>query len=169
MTTTVLLELYVLPQISLHPDTGASISQKAGAQDFARFQNYTYHDGRDIARTTEGLGPENADDSLLLRTTIHPISRLREEIGNEGDVRRLFSRYFKVITNAMSTRGVTERWEIGPIGATNTSVTVDTRYTYRSETILLTELKRPWAIKENLWQDGGSTPDKRKLEKELRM
>lgn len=169
MATTLLLELYALPQISYHTDTGASIPQKAGAKDFAQFQNYIYHHGRDIARTTEGFGPENADDSMLLRTTIHPISRHREEIGNEGDVRRFFSRYFRVIAIAMSSRGVIERWEVGPIGPTDTSVTVDTRYTYLNETVLLTEFKRAWAIKENSWKDGSGNADKRSLEKELRM
>lgn len=171
MTATLVSQMGVTASLNLYSDTGGSISLKSAATQVDRLVGYTYCHLRDINATVDGFGTENEDDTLVLATAILPIYSLRETVGNEGDVRRLFFRHFRIIMLGMSSRGIVERSETGPPPPTTTSVTVDVHYVFRNKAVSLVELKRPWAIRDNLWQQGpGATEsNKRNLEKEIRM
>lgn len=88
------------------------------------------------------------DRSIL--DILHPEYKpLAENIGNEGDVRRLFYRYLSgTVMVSLTSLHVIERSETGPAGPTSAAVTVDARFTVGNEVVAAVEFKKPYSISE---------------------
>lgn len=159
------------PSIFYFSDTGAHISIKQASTNFPRIFGYKYHNYNTIS-LVEGFGNESEEDALTLKSFLYPCSLYHEQIGNEGDVGRLYYRYLSgTVMNALQLLHIIERSETGPTGDTQVTDTVDSRFTLGDIYITIVEFKRPHLVRSDHWADSahGGLTTKNILSKELRM
>lgn len=170
MTTAVRTQFSLIRNLAviIHLVNATSYSMKAGATNSAPIVAYNLLQLSTIYQYHVGYGPELTDDTHRLAVLIHPPNRMPVVVGNEGDVRRFYSRYISHLLTLACPK-LQERAETGPIQQSTLSTTIDSRFTFNNHQALIVELKKPGTINEQEWRGQANTSSRRNLSKEIRM
>jgi hypothetical protein len=151
--------------------TGSStLSEKPWTRDFHRVRAYSFYDN-EINTLDTVLGDEWDDDEVRIdQPLLYAFPNQPQYISSEGDVTRVYHQQISgpVMAAWTSYPRIIERNQVGPLGSTSFSGTVDCCFTYANCCLLIGELKVPGTITED-WNDLNTvSTTKARLGKELR-
>jgi hypothetical protein len=156
--------------VNVRNNEPSTLGEKAWARDLRPVNGYFLHN-TEIDTLDRVLGDEGDDDGQRIdQRLLYAFPNLSEYISSEGDVTRVYHQQISgpVMAAWTSYPRVFERNQVGPVGNTSFSGTVDCRFTYGTSCLLIGELKAPGIITPNWNTPNVTTTTKTRLGKELR-
>lgn len=148
----------------------STLHEKSFTSNMSEVIGYLWHNS-DLTTLDDVFGEEEGDDEARLdQPSMYAFPNQYEGVSSEGDITRVWHEMVSspVKTAWRSFPRVSERNQVGPIGTTAFTGTVDCRFEYNGHCIAIGELKKPGTITSNWSNPNATSTNKSRLGKELR-